>query len=46
MLSIDRSPQWVGRGQELAVLGAGVEALSAACGFAPSAVVLIITRVL
>lgn len=27
MWSIDRPPQWVGRGQELAILRAGVEAL-------------------
>jgi predicted ATPase len=27
MWPIDRSPQWVGRGQELAILHAGVEAL-------------------
>ena len=27
MWSIDRPPQWVGRGHELAVLGAGAEAL-------------------
>jgi DNA-binding CsgD family transcriptional regulator len=28
MWTADRPPQWVGRGQELAILGAGVEALS------------------